>query len=81
MAGWIQRDFTGEGEADVHGHGTHVAGTIFGRPQDGKRYSVAPGITRAVIGKVLGANGEQAPNQLFEGIRWAIGRKASSTCG
>lgn len=72
----IQRDFTGEGEADVHGHGTHVAGTIFGRPQDGKRYSVAPGITRAVIGKVLGANGGSS-NQLFEGIRWAIDQGAS----
>jgi len=72
----IQRDFTGEGEADVHGHGTHVAGTIFGRPHDGTRYSVAPGVTRAVIGKVLGANGGTS-NQLFEGIRWAIDQGAN----
>ena len=67
----IQRDFTGEGEADKKGHGTHVAGTIFGRPKDGLRYSVASGVTRAVIGKVLGQNGGTS-DMLFKGIRWAI---------
>jgi len=72
----IQRDFTGEGEADVHGHGTHVAGTIFGRPKNGLRYSVAPGVNRAVIGKVLGRQGGSS-DQLFQGIRWAIDQGAS----
>ena len=27
----VERDFTGEGNGDQHGHGTHCAGTIFGR--------------------------------------------------
>ncbi|MFD1691429.1 S8 family serine peptidase [Azotobacter chroococcum] len=27
----VQRNFTDEGGADLHGHGTHCAGTIFGR--------------------------------------------------
>jgi subtilisin family serine protease len=72
----IQQDFTGEGEADEHGHGTHVAGTIFGRPKDGLRFSVAPGVTRAVIGKVLGQEGGSS-EMLFQGIRWAIDQGAS----
>src|ERR1700733_10828142 len=29
---------------DVHGHGTHVAGTIFGRSVNGTRIGVAPGV-------------------------------------
>jgi subtilisin family serine protease len=33
----VQRDFTGAGNGDVHGHGTHCAGTIFGRDVDGLR--------------------------------------------
>ena len=53
----VQKDFTGEGNGDQHGHGTHVAGTIFGQTAKGLRYSVAPGIRRALIGKVLGAKG------------------------
>lgn len=72
----IQQDFTGEGEADVHGHGTHVAGTIFGRPKDGVRFSVAPGINRVAIGKVLGREGGSS-DMLFQGIRWAIDQGAS----
>ncbi len=72
----IQKDFTGEGKADEHGHGTHVAGTIFGRPKDGVRFSVAPGVTRAVIGKVLGKEGGSS-EMLFKGIRWAIDQGAN----
>ncbi|HSQ06318.1 MAG TPA: S8 family serine peptidase, partial [Chromatiaceae bacterium] len=40
----IQKDFTGEGDGDQDGHGTHVAGTIFGRNVGGRRIGVAPGI-------------------------------------
>ncbi len=50
----IEKDFTGEGNGDQHGHGTHCAGTIFGRTTDGKRIGVAPGVNKALIGKVLG---------------------------
>ena len=32
-----QEDFTGEGNGDQHGHGTHCAGTIFGRTTEGMR--------------------------------------------
>jgi subtilisin family serine protease len=47
----IEKDFTGEGDGDLDGHGTHVAGTIFGREAAGLRYAVAPGVTRALIGR------------------------------
>src|SRR5208283_3431878 len=50
----IQKDFTGEGDGDQNGHGTHVAGTIFGQTVQGVRYAVAPGVRCALIGKVLG---------------------------
>ena len=33
----VQKDFTGEGDGDEDGHGTHVAGTIFGQSTAGVR--------------------------------------------
>src|SRR5262245_41411346 len=36
----VQKDFTGAGDGDKQGHGTHCAGTIFGRAVDGKRIGV-----------------------------------------
>jgi len=36
-----ERDFTNSGPGDSNGHGTHCAGTIFGRPINNVRYSVA----------------------------------------
>src|SRR5690606_41473924 len=47
-----RRNFTTAGDDDTHGHGTHCAGTIFGRAVNGTRIGVAPGVTEAVIGKV-----------------------------
>jgi subtilisin family serine protease len=53
----IQQDFTGEGNGDGHGHGTHCGGIIFGQKVNGFRFSVAPGVRRALIGKVLASDG------------------------
>ena len=53
----VEKDFTGTGNGDRQGHGTHCAGTIFGRDVDGKRIGVARGVKRALIGKVLGDEG------------------------
>jgi len=50
-------DYTGEGNGDQDGHGTHCAGTIFGRDVGGVRIGVARGITEAFIGKVIGQSG------------------------
>src|SRR5262249_34921040 len=74
----IGRNFTA-GELDdyndTNGHGTHCAGTIFGRAVNGKRIGVAPGITKALVGKVLGPGGGST-GTLFAAIIWAIENKA-----
>lgn len=72
----IQQDFTGEGNGDQNGHGTHCAGIIFGRPVDGMAIGVAPGITTALICKVLDKNGSGSSDQIVQGILWAIDRGA-----
>ena len=70
--GLIQQDFTGEGDGDQHGHGTHCAGTIFGRSTNGTRIGVASGVTTALIGKVLGAQGGGSSEQIVSAIQWAV---------
>ncbi len=68
----IQKDFTGEGNGDEIGHGTHVAGTIFGQTLHGVRYAVAPGVRRALIGKVLGKEPSATMKELVDAIQWAV---------
>jgi subtilisin family serine protease len=72
----VQKDFTGEGNGDQHGHGTHCAGTIFGRDTDGTRIGVAPGVKRALIGKVLGAEGGSS-DQIARAMQWAVDNGAN----
>ena len=57
------------------GHGTHCAGTVFGRDVNGVRIGVARGVQEAVIGKVIGASGGSTP-QLLDAILWAVERGA-----
>ncbi len=66
-----EKDFTGEGDGDLNGHGTHCAGTIFGRPVGGVRIGVAPGIEKALIGKVLNASRAGTTAQTIDGMFWA----------
>jgi subtilisin family serine protease len=66
-----QKDFTGEGDGDQNGHGTHCAGTIFGDDIDGVRIGIARGIKQALIGKVLDHEGGGDTAQLLDGILWA----------
>ena len=66
-----QQDFTGEGNADQNGHGTHCAGTIAGRDVDGSRIGVAPGVTELLAGKVLGLRGGSTDG-VAQGITWAV---------
>jgi subtilisin family serine protease len=66
----VQKDFGGDGNGDRNGHGTHCAGTIFGRNKNG-RIGVAPGITRALIGKTLLNNGNGSSEMLFDALLWA----------
>lgn len=66
----IKRNFTGDPPDDMDGHGTHCAGTIFGRDVDGRRIGVAQGVQRALIGKVLGNNGGSSED-IVKAIQWA----------
>jgi subtilisin family serine protease len=68
----VQKDFTGEGNGDRNGHGTHVAGTIFGHTLRGLRYAVAPGVRRALIGKVLGGQASTTTQEIIAAIQWAV---------
>lgn len=72
----VQQDFTGDGNGDRNGHGTHCAGTIFGRDVEGTRIGVARGVTDALIGKVLGDGGGGDSEMLFKAIHWAVEKKA-----
>jgi subtilisin family serine protease len=65
-----ERDFTGDGNGDQHGHGTHCAGTIFGRSTGGMRIGVATGVKKALIGKVIGNEGG-ASEQIASAMQWA----------
>jgi len=60
---------------DDNGHGTHVAGTIFGREVAGKRIGVAPGVENVLIGKVLGPNGGST-EAILNSISWAFQNRA-----
>ena len=72
-----EEDFTGQGNGDVVGHGTHCAGTVFGRDVDGLRIGVARGIKKALIGKVLDDDGGGDIQMLENGINWAVRRGAN----
>ena len=67
----LRRNFTDESDDDEHGHGTHCAGTIFGRKVGSTRIGVAPGVKRALIGKVLGEGGGSS-EQIVSAIQWAV---------
>lgn len=67
----VQKDFTGEGDGDQNGHGTHCAGTIFGRTTEGLRIAVAPGVKKVLIGKVIGQQGGSS-DKIGSAILWAV---------
>ena len=67
----IEKDFSGDGNGDRDGHGTHCAGTIFGGSVNGLRIGVAPGVTRALIGKVLDDEGAGSTDAILDGVMWA----------
>ena len=72
----VQRDFTGGGNGDQDGHGTHCAGTFFGRAVNGLRIGVAPGIPRALIGKVIGGPSGGSSEVVCEAMLWAYQKGA-----
>jgi subtilisin family serine protease len=67
-----RRNFTDGDADDQDGHGTHCAGTIFGRAVDGIRIGVAPGVKKAMIGKVIGGASGGGSDQIAQAIQWAV---------
>lgn len=65
-----QRNFTSGEDGDSNGHGTHVAGTVFGRSVSGCRIGVAPGVKRALVAKVIGDGGTTA--SVAKAMLWAL---------
>lgn len=71
-----EKDFTGEGDGDRNGHGTHCASTIFGRDVNHARIGVARGVTRALVAKVLREGGQGSTPELFRALHWALDHDA-----
>lgn len=68
----VEKDFSAHGNGDRNGHGTHCAGTFFGRSDDGRRIGIARGVQRALIGKVLGDDGTGQSEMIFQALAWAL---------
>jgi subtilisin family serine protease len=66
----VENFLAGEDDEDTVGHGTHCAGTIFGKDVAGRRIGVAPGVQKALIGKVLGRHGGSTET-ISRGLLWA----------
>lgn len=71
-----EENFSGSGKGDKNGHGTHCAGTIFGRDVNGSRIGVARGVNQALIGKIVGDDGHGTAKAAFDGLIWAINEGA-----
>ena len=67
------KDFTGQGAADNHGHGTHVAGIIggTGASSGGKYRGVAPEC-QYYTAKVLRGDGSGSTSDVMAGVEWAV---------
>ena len=68
------RDFVDDDDdpQDLHGHGTHVAGTVAQRTNDGVGVAgVAPGAQVMPV-RVLGADGSGSTSDVISGIVWAV---------
>ncbi len=71
----IKENFTQDSPDDTIGHGTHCAGTIFGRDVDGTRIGIARGVSTALIGKVIGDEGAST-EEVIKALTWALSKGA-----
>jgi subtilisin family serine protease len=76
----VQKDFTGSGNGDRNGHSTHTAGTVFGRDVDNQRFGIAPGVTKALIAKVLDDSGAGQESSILQGVQWVLEQGADVIC-
>jgi subtilisin family serine protease len=68
---FVQQNFTDGPAHDIDGHGTHCAGTIFGRDVGGHRIGIARGVKKALIGKVIGGSNGGSSDSLVKAVLWA----------
>ena len=68
----VAQDFTGTGGTDVHGHGTHLAGTMLGRDHLGTRIGLARGCGDLMTGKVLADTGRGWSDDFLRAVLWAL---------
>ncbi|KAL1925466.1 uncharacterized protein VTP21DRAFT_349 [Calcarisporiella thermophila] len=67
--------FANDGDSDLHGHGTHVAGIV-----GGKTYGVAKK-TKLIAVKVLDKNGSASISNVVAGINWAANHAKQNNRG
>lgn len=65
-----EEDFGGSGNGDEDGHGTHCAGTIFGRDAGGTRIGIARNIRKAFVAKVFKREGGGDSLAMFRALNW-----------
>lgn len=76
----VRRNFSGadvDDTTDHQGHGTHCAGTVFGRDVEDVRIGVARGVKTAIIGKVLDDKGRGSTASVLKALHWAGGQGAN----
>lgn len=71
----VRKNFTTENDDDQNSHGTHCAGTIFGKDINGTHIGIARNVKRALIGKVLGQGGGSSIT-IAQAIQWAVNEGA-----
>ncbi|MBH5370967.1 S8 family peptidase [Bradyrhizobium glycinis] len=72
-----EEDFGGSGNGDKNGHGTHCAGTIFGKDVGQVRIGIARNIRKALIAKVF-PDGESGDSlSIFRALEWAANKGAN----
>jgi subtilisin len=75
----VSNTFVGQPVQDLHGHGTHTAGTACGPqspPGSIQRYGIAFR-SQMHIGKVLSNSGSGTQAQVLAGMNWAIANKCA----
>ncbi|WP_271554897.1 S8 family serine peptidase [Bradyrhizobium sp. CCBAU 45394] len=71
-----EMDFSGSGNGDRCGHGTHCAGILFGQSVGGRRIGIAPGVKRALIAKVRPDDGRIRSDMVFKAMLWTMRERA-----
>ena len=72
-----EEDFGGSGTGDRDGHGTHCAGTIFGKDVGNVRIGVARNIKKALVAKVFPDKGDGDSLAIFRAMEWAARKRAN----